>query len=358
MKNPFARVLCFAFLLPLLVACPATVPPVPPGPEDAGTALPLDAGLTAPRCGDGALDTGETCDDGNLADGDGCSARCTRELGCAGARDLLTLAQSGPGETRIVAGARPAANSTLQASCGGAGAEQVYLFQAPFAGSLTASVQGGQGTTLSLRRTCAEALTETACAPAPRQVRAELVAGEALAFVIDGPEAGGPFTVQVQFLRARAAGEACDPARQLDVCAAGAALRRPVRRQPRPGPLQRQRAADWSRGPASLHSARRHRCRCRRRGAGPGRPRRRRRAGTLGRPGRYGHTAVRGVARPRHARSRRDCLLQNAYLAGLLHQLSCRGHRRAVAAGLRRASLPAAFSRRHRRPGARRGRRL
>jgi cysteine-rich repeat protein len=221
MKNPFARVLCFAFLLPLLVACPATVPPVPPGPEDAGTALPLDAGLTAPRCGDGALDTGETCDDGNLADGDGCSARCTRELGCAGARDLLTLAQSGPGETRIVAGARPAANSTLQASCGGAGAEQVYLFQAPFAGSLTASVQGGQGTTLSLRRTCAEALTETACAPAPRQVRAELVAGEALAFVIDGPEAGGPFTVQVQFLRARAAGEACDPARQLDVCAAG-----------------------------------------------------------------------------------------------------------------------------------------
>lgn len=217
MMNPFVRARCVAFLFPLLLACQQTVP----GPEDAGTTPLPDAGLPAPRCGDGALDTGEACDDGNLIDGDGCAATCARELGCAGALDLLTLAEAGPGGTRLVAGARPAAGSTLQASCGGAGAEQVYLFQAPFAGSLTASVQGGEGTTLSLRRTCAEALTETACAPAPRQVRAELAAGEALAFVIDGPEAGGLFTLAVQFLHARAAGEPCDPARQLDVCAPG-----------------------------------------------------------------------------------------------------------------------------------------
>ncbi|MFP6683264.1 MAG: amidohydrolase family protein, partial [Polyangiaceae bacterium] len=33
-------------------------------------------------CGDGVVDEGETCDDGNLADGDGCSASCGIENGC------------------------------------------------------------------------------------------------------------------------------------------------------------------------------------------------------------------------------------------------------------------------------------
>jgi cysteine-rich repeat protein len=37
----------------------------------------LDLG---PLCGNGAMDTGETCDDGNNLDGDGCSAGCLTEL--------------------------------------------------------------------------------------------------------------------------------------------------------------------------------------------------------------------------------------------------------------------------------------
>ena len=32
-----------------------------------------------PFCGDGHLDAGEQCDDGNSRDGDGCSANCTIE---------------------------------------------------------------------------------------------------------------------------------------------------------------------------------------------------------------------------------------------------------------------------------------
>lgn len=34
-----------------------------------------------PHCGNGAIDEGETCDDGNVADGDGCSALCEDESG-------------------------------------------------------------------------------------------------------------------------------------------------------------------------------------------------------------------------------------------------------------------------------------
>ena len=43
---------------------------------DAGT-----AGKCKPVCGDGTLDPGEQCDDGNAADGDGCSAVCILEPG-------------------------------------------------------------------------------------------------------------------------------------------------------------------------------------------------------------------------------------------------------------------------------------
>src|SRR5262245_23977263 len=41
---------------------------------------------SAGLCGDGKLAASESCDDGNLEDGDGCSATCTVEMGynCVG----------------------------------------------------------------------------------------------------------------------------------------------------------------------------------------------------------------------------------------------------------------------------------
>ncbi len=39
-----------------------------------------------PRCGDSILDPGESCDDGNNRDGDGCSARCRFEARCGDGR--------------------------------------------------------------------------------------------------------------------------------------------------------------------------------------------------------------------------------------------------------------------------------
>ncbi len=48
-----------------------------------------------PNCGNGTLDTGETCDDGNTASGDGCSAFCQVE----GSASLCGNGNIDPGET-------------------------------------------------------------------------------------------------------------------------------------------------------------------------------------------------------------------------------------------------------------------
>ncbi len=63
------------------------------------------------RCGDGGVDPGEACDDGNLADGDGCSSSC--EAICQPA--LVTSTWQGI-QTRIFAG-----HACTQAVCHGGG---------------------------------------------------------------------------------------------------------------------------------------------------------------------------------------------------------------------------------------------
>jgi cysteine-rich repeat protein len=51
-----------------------------------GTACNGVGACTAPGCGDGIVESGETCDDGNTIPGDGCSSTCTTEVGftCTG----------------------------------------------------------------------------------------------------------------------------------------------------------------------------------------------------------------------------------------------------------------------------------
>ena len=61
-----------AVVLAGVLACGGDdAPPTPSMEEDAGR----DAELPEPRCGDGRLAAGESCDDGNDEDGDGCSGQ-------------------------------------------------------------------------------------------------------------------------------------------------------------------------------------------------------------------------------------------------------------------------------------------
>jgi fibro-slime domain-containing protein len=71
------------FALVFLIACGGTTTHSPSEQApDAGTTAAPDAGSSA-RCGDGKLDPGEACDDGNPTSGDGCSATCQLETGFA-----------------------------------------------------------------------------------------------------------------------------------------------------------------------------------------------------------------------------------------------------------------------------------
>jgi len=52
-----------------------------PTPEATSTVTPEPTATPAPACGDGLLEDGEVCDDGNTVSGDGCDANCT-PTGC------------------------------------------------------------------------------------------------------------------------------------------------------------------------------------------------------------------------------------------------------------------------------------
>ncbi len=72
----------FANLFGAVIATLALVAIVACGQSDKNAANTADGAAGAADsgiCGDGSIDSGEQCDDGNTADGDGCSASCTDE---------------------------------------------------------------------------------------------------------------------------------------------------------------------------------------------------------------------------------------------------------------------------------------
>jgi cysteine-rich repeat protein len=76
-------------------------------PTSTLTNTPTATPTPVPFCGDGTLDAGETCDDGNTFDGDGCESDCTPTTVCA----LIY-----PGTERFVGGCGAPSHADVQAA--------------------------------------------------------------------------------------------------------------------------------------------------------------------------------------------------------------------------------------------------
>ncbi len=133
----------------------------------------LDATLTAAACGNGKVDSGEECDDGNVAADDGCSAICTVEretttYTCPGRSVRLEAVAAGPRTAKVRGTTAPLAGESLPASklssCGHSGApDVVYRVTSDIDGWLTAKVKGGFNATLQVRDAC-PGTSDLACA--------------------------------------------------------------------------------------------------------------------------------------------------------------------------------------------------
>ena len=173
----------------------------------------LDATLTAAACGNGLVDDGEECDDGNKTDGDGCSATCAVERDpatytCPGKALRLEGAAPGPRTVKVRGTTAPLPGETLPASkfssCGNSGAaDVVYQLTSDIDGYLTAKVKGDFNAAVALRAACPGTTDLTCAKTAPGNAQEVLnapVNKETPYFVVvDGAVSGsvGPFELEL-----------------------------------------------------------------------------------------------------------------------------------------------------------------
>lgn len=186
----------------------------PPTPRpDAGKPDAGDGGIPVLGCGNGALDSGESCDDGNQISGDGCTAECALET--AGPNDLcqgvdVALAQ-GEASATTFTGTVTASTAGLfnqyQGTCGGgSGPDAVYRFVPPALGRATVRVTAGFPVVVSARGECDTETTELACGAhtgqgpvgEPIEVGFPVIAQQPIFLFVDGVAGtSGDFTLDI-----------------------------------------------------------------------------------------------------------------------------------------------------------------
>jgi len=155
----------------------------------------------APVCGDALVAPTEECDDGNLIDGDGCSAICEVEPG----EVCENLAVLPLGTTD---GSNAGTTNVMSASCVVEGGTEVaYSFTAAAAGTLFVSLEAAHDMGLYAASECGEAGVELACDNSVLGGQLETIGvamtqGQTIMVVADGagPDAGGPFQLTASFV--------------------------------------------------------------------------------------------------------------------------------------------------------------
>lgn len=165
-------------------------------------------------CGNGTIEGGETCDDGNGAAGDGCSAGCVLEPvtandTCANASTLtLTPGAGGTYAATVSSGTTNLAHDQTFSGCSSTGPDAIFQITAPIDGVLTAGVPvAGFNVSLGARTSCPPSKTATAplvCANASsdegqEEISFSVTQGESYYLIVDGTASTqfGPFTMLV-----------------------------------------------------------------------------------------------------------------------------------------------------------------
>jgi cysteine-rich repeat protein len=205
----------------------------------------LDLTVVPAACGNGLLETGEECDDGNSAGGDGCTAECKLEPRdpaidhCPGVPLALSPDAAGAYAARLTGSNVGLTNDFVQCASINtlSGPDAIYALTSPIDGYLTASVSGNFDTGISLRSGCAQpdASTEQlACdrdgeGRSPRVIKLPVTKDQTSYLVIDGvgssldqPPMEGTYLLEVSIApsvcgnKLIEGGEACDDGNTTD----------------------------------------------------------------------------------------------------------------------------------------------
>jgi cysteine-rich repeat protein len=179
------------------------------GASDDGATTPDDASGDAPKtgCGNGIVDPGEACDDGNAVEDDGCNSSCMPQGGfppgtCPGMSvHVWSKAVTWNGTTTGFA-ISYRANAACGGSTGSTGADRVYAITTHSAGTLQIDATSPTFDVMLYARTdCTTQSSEVACANAQTGTGNETMSitvksGAVTYLVVDGAtNATGTFTL-------------------------------------------------------------------------------------------------------------------------------------------------------------------
>jgi cysteine-rich repeat protein len=201
----------------------------------------LSVDVTPGACGNGVLEGGEQCDDGNTTGGDGCGPSCALEPpgpkdACPG--EVLALApQGGSYVASAASGTLNLLNDVALTGCPSPGRDAIYQVVAPIDGVLTASVPAAAfNVSLGARADCATAASQLTCADVSagdggEQVTFAVAQGQDYFLIVDGTMTTEFGTFQLDVLieppgcgdNLVSAGEQCDDGNTAagDGCGAG-----------------------------------------------------------------------------------------------------------------------------------------
>lgn len=185
---------------------------------DASTPVP-DAEASVPAvCGNGKVEQGETCDDGNVVSGDGCASDCKREPSgpgdeCPGISITMPTSSDGGARTTTITGSTSSLHPYYSGTCGGSSAnDAVYTFVPDADGVLKVTLSANFDSVLHARSACEDAKTELGCDDAPGAAGGEMLLmplekGKAVSLFVDGyGTASGDFTMSLE-MRGAACGD-------------------------------------------------------------------------------------------------------------------------------------------------------